>query len=64
MQKSIITFFLTALAFSFSVFGQDEESSPKPASSAKPAAVAPKPDVADGKYGEFAANTFDLWKPK
>jgi len=24
----------------------------------------PKPDIADGKYGEFAANTFDLWKAK
>ena len=23
---------------------------------------APKPDIADGKYGEHAANTFDLWK--
>src|SRR4051812_6443245 len=22
----------------------------------------PNPDIANGKYGEYAANTFDLWK--
>ena len=30
----------------------------------KPQPERPKPDIADGKYGAFAANTFDLWKAK
>src|SRR5580765_4654781 len=34
---------------------------PKPAASPTPQPL-PKPDIANGKYGEFAANTFDLWK--
>jgi hypothetical protein len=29
-----------------------------------PQPAKPKPDIADGKYGPFAANTFDLWKAK
>lgn len=40
------------------IFAQDENDAKK-AETPKP-----KPDIADGKYGEFAANTFDLWKPK
>lgn len=31
---------------------------------AKTPPVLPKPDIANGKYGTFAANTFDLWKAK
>ncbi|MEP6944300.1 MAG: alpha/beta hydrolase [Acidobacteriota bacterium] len=30
---------------------------------AKAESSLPKPDVADGKYGDNAANTFDLWRP-
>lgn len=26
--------------------------------------IKPKPDIADGKYGAYARNTFDLWRPK
>ncbi len=44
--------------FAFSAFAQDESESKKAE------IAAPKPDIADGKYGEYAANTFDLWKPK
>lgn len=63
MTKKIIAILLTLLTFSFAALAQDEDDNKKP-TTAKPAAVAPKPDIADGKYGDFAANTFDFWKPK
>src|SRR3954469_2987794 len=37
---------------------------PVPTASPTPGQALPKPDIADGKYGEFAANTFDLWKAR
>ena len=58
MSKKIITILFLILMTALTVFAQAE-------SGAKKAAVsAPKPDVADGKYGEYAANTFNLWKPE
>ena len=46
---------LVAMAFSSSATAQETTAAlPK----------LPKPDIADGKYGSFAANTFDLWKAK
>ena len=41
----------------FSALGQDKNE-------VQPKAELPTPDIANGKYGEFAANTFDLWKAK
>ena len=65
MQKKLLALLFAVLAFSFAAFAQDEEDAPKKsAATAKPTPVAPKPDIADGKYGQFDANTFDLWKPK
>jgi acetyl esterase len=61
MRKRIIAIFLTLMVFSFAAYAQDEENSNKSAA-AKPAVEAPKPDIADGKYGDNTANTFDLWK--
>lgn len=54
------------LAFAFAAFAQDEEETKKPAATGtpKPEVVAPKPDIVDGKYGQYDLNTFDLWKPK
>ena len=53
------------LAFSvgsvFAQTGTGKEAAPTPSPAPKEAEL-PKPDIADGKYGEFAANTFDLWK--
>ena len=57
MSKKICVIFLILLSFSISVFAQNNET-------AKPEIVLPPPDIADGKYGEYAANTFDLWKAK
>ncbi len=58
MSKKIITVLFLVLTMAIAGFAQDE-------AEAKKAEIAkPKPDIADGKYGEFAANTFDLWKPK
>lgn len=56
-MKKIIASFLLILSLAVLAFAQDENS-------AKPAAELPTPDIANGKYGEFAANTFDLWKAK
>jgi len=63
MSKKIVAIFLTLLIFSSAAFAQDENENKKSAV-ANPESVAPKPDIADGKYGNFAANTFDFWKPK
>jgi acetyl esterase/lipase len=48
---STITFFSTNSA-------AQAEARPSP----PPTPQKPKPDIENGKYGEFAANTFDLWK--
>ncbi|MEO7659867.1 MAG: alpha/beta hydrolase [Pyrinomonadaceae bacterium] len=54
-RKFIFVAFLIAIV-GISGFAQTE--------SPKPTPEMPKPDIADGKYGEFSANTFDLWKAK
>jgi len=62
MSKKIVAVLFLILTIAFAGFAQDEtdaKTDPK-----KAEIVKPKPDIADGKYGEFAANTFDLWKPK
>ena len=58
MTKKIIASLFLIVVMVGGVFAQDE------AVQKKTEAVKPKPDIANGKYGEFAANTFDLWKPK
>lgn len=47
---------LAVLSAVIAAFGQ----TPTPT----PTATPPRPDIADGKYGQFPANTFDLWKSK
>ena len=54
----IFTILLAVLVFSSVGLAQDE-SETKKAETVKPA-----PDIANGKYGEYEANKFDLWKPK
>jgi acetyl esterase len=56
MLKKFIGIFLLALCVSLNIFAQDEN--------AKTPVEIPKPDIADGKYGQYDKNTFDLWKPK
>jgi acetyl esterase len=56
-KRAIIGLFLLFF-LAISVFAQDESEAKKEE------IVKPTPDIADGKYGEFARNTFDLWKPK
>jgi acetyl esterase len=58
MSKKIIAVLFLILTTAFVGLAQNETDAKKDE------AVKPKPDIADGKYGEFAANTFDLWKPK
>lgn len=58
MWKKIVTNLFVIVLLAGGVFAQDEANQ-KTAEIAKP-----KPDIADGKYGELAANTFDLWRPK
>lgn len=41
--------------FTLSVFAQEGE---------KAETAKPKPDIENGRYGEFERNVFDLWKPK
>lgn len=62
LKKISVSLFLIAL-LTCAVFAQEDENSAKTAAK-KAEAVAPKPDIADGKYGVLAANAFDLWKPK
>jgi acetyl esterase len=58
MLKRLIAVLFLITTLGFTAFAQDD-------SDAKKAEIVkPKPDIADGKYGEFARNTFDLWKPK
>lgn len=63
MSKKIIC----GLFLMLSIFGAALAQTPTDAKNPdakKPETPKPVPDIADGKYGEFAANTFDLWKPK
>ncbi len=52
--SKILIVLIVALAYA-NAFAQDG-TAPQP--------DLPKPDIADGKYGEFSANTFDLWKAR
>ncbi len=58
MIEKICALLLLVFMTTFVVFAQTETDAKKEA------AVKPKPDIENGKYGEYAANTFDLWKPK
>ncbi len=58
MSKKIIAGLFAILMLVGAAFAQDD------ANQKKSETAKPKPDIANGKYGEFAANTFDLWKPK
>ncbi len=53
MNKFLLAIFL--FVSSWATFAQDTK---------KPEVVKPKPDIENGKYGEFERNVFDLWKPK
>lgn len=57
MAKRVILVILFVALFCVAICAQDE-------SKAKPEAILPKPDIANGKYGPYDANTFDLWKPR
>lgn len=46
-----------------SAFAQDETET-KTGTTQKPEVAAPRPDIANGKYGQYERNVFDLWKPK
>jgi acetyl esterase len=50
-----LTVFLALVLTLLVGFGAGAQDTPKPD-------PLPKPDIADGKYGPFASNTFDLWK--
>jgi acetyl esterase len=58
-RRFIAGLFLAALV-ACGVFAQEADET----DAKKAAIVKPTPDIADGKYGPFARNTFDLWKPK
>lgn len=62
MKKGRVTVLLLAISISFAV-GLSAQEPAKPQSE-KPKSEKPKPDIGDGKYGPFGANTFDLWKAK
>lgn len=55
------TFALLVFSLSFSTFFCLSSTAQE---AAKIPPEVPKPDIADGKYGTFAANTFDLWKAR
>ena len=57
MLKKVFGVLLIAICVSLSAFAQDE-------TTAKAEIQKPTPDIADGKYGQYERNTFDLWKPK
>lgn len=58
MLKKVFGVLLIAFCISLSISAQDETTA------AKSEIQKPAPDIADGKYGQYAKNTFDLWKPK
>lgn len=55
MLKKIVTTFLFINICVFASFAQEGETKAK--------ADLPKADIANGKYGQFERNVFDLWKP-
>ncbi|MBX7170406.1 MAG: alpha/beta hydrolase [Pyrinomonadaceae bacterium] len=57
MSQRINVILLLVILSAFSALAQDKNET-------QPKAELPTPDIANGKYGEFAANTFDLWKAK
>lgn len=59
MSKKFIAVLFLMVAAACAVFAQDDETETK-----KAEIVKPKPDIADGKYGQFDRNVFDLWKPQ
>lgn len=59
MSKKFIAVLFLMVAAACAVLAQDDETPTK-----KAEIIKPKPDIADGKYGQFDRNTFDLWKPK
>jgi acetyl esterase/lipase len=64
MTKKIIAIVMLTLISLFSATAQNT-TAPAVKSETKTAEqTAPKPDIADGKYGDYAANTFDFWKSK
>ncbi|MBC7798693.1 MAG: alpha/beta hydrolase, partial [Pyrinomonadaceae bacterium] len=63
----LLSLMILLTSASVEIFAQDgegEDAKATTTTTAKPQIEKPKPDIANGKYGEFAANTFDLWKPK
>ncbi len=58
MSKRIIAVLFLVLMMAAAGFAQDETAAKKDET------AKPKPDIADGKYGKFDRNVFDLWKPK
>jgi acetyl esterase len=54
-MKRVTAIILFINIFAFSAFAQDET---------KAKAELPKADLANGKYGPFDRNVFDLWKPE
>src|SRR5689334_6834305 len=58
MSKRFIAVLFLIAALALTAFAQDD------ADAKKEAIAKPAPAIADGKYGEFARNTFDLWKPQ
>ena len=63
MSKKIFAVILLIISLSFAAFAQNTDV-PKKDDSAKSEAPLPVPDISNGKYGDYAANTFDLWKAK
>jgi acetyl esterase/lipase len=57
----VLTSFLTLSAQDVSPAAKTDPIKAAPATKAEN--PLPKPDIADGKYGDNAANTFDLWRP-
>ncbi|HQU93667.1 MAG TPA: alpha/beta hydrolase [Pyrinomonadaceae bacterium] len=57
-MRSLLSVLVIALVLSLTVFAQEDEGA------ARSAPQKPLPDVANGKYGSFERNVFDLWTPK
>lgn len=67
-RKSIAVIIFVLVTFG-SLLAQSTTPEPKPlvatpAKNGEAEMTLPKPDIADGKYGEYASNTFDLWRPQ
>lgn len=59
MKRKAILFFLLSV-LSLNVFAQDDMA----ATETKAAVPKPKPSIANGKYGQYERNVFDLWLPE